>query len=215
MIDMRIIQIQDVIPLTGVTSLEISPPTLLIKSNGGFNSVSEVFINNSKSPDVVAESDRSLLAQVPDIEEQNFITSVIVTSSKFTNVSKRSKINFSFRPNYPTVSGIERLVQEFVKVMLQSPSTFSNMGGGLLKAAKSSVDLQSIAADMRIAIDKTRSQIIKKQSRSSTIPLEERLQSAYLIDSSFDSSRMSVSGTIGIDNRLSQKSVVGLKAPTS
>jgi len=210
MIDARVIAIQDVLPVNGIERLaDFDPPTLRLRGED-FNSVAEVFINDTSSPEVIAETDKSLLVQIPDIVTGQILRTITVTSTKFTKTMRRSLINFAFNPTRPGVSGLERLVQLFVKVMLQSPSIYSNLGGGMLKALGASHDASSLTADLQLSVDRARSQIIAQQAASNAIPLSEQLKDARLLNSEYNRGKLALTGTIAVDNQSGKSSVVGL-----
>ena len=210
MIDLRIIAVQDVLPVTGIERLaDFNPPTLRLRGED-FNSVADVTINGTMSPDVIAETNKSLLVQIPENVAGQLLRSITVTSTKFTKTTRRSLINFGFNPSRPGVAGLERLVQLFLKVMLQSPNTYSNLGGGMLKALGASHNAASLTADLQLAVGRARSQIIAQQAASPAIPLDEQLKDARLLHSEYNSAKLALTGTIAVDNRNGKSSVVGL-----
>lgn len=210
MIDIRVISVQDVLPVSAISRLvDFNPPTLRLRGED-FNSVADVFINDVKSPDIIAESDRSLLVQLPELVAGQFLRSITVTSTRFTQTTRRSVINFSFNPTRAGVAGIERLVQQVVKILLQSPNIYSNFGGGILKAMHSSRIVSSLTADLQLAVNRTRSQIISQQASSPAIPLDEQLKDLRLLKSQYDSSKLALTGSLAVDNRAGRSSVVGL-----
>lgn len=211
MIDIRLIYVQDVLPVIRIARLaDFSPPTLRLTGED-FNSVHSVFINDVKAPDIVPESGTSLLVALPDIVQGQLLKTLTVTSHKFTQTQRKSLISFAFDPARPSVSGIERLVQLFVKVMLQSPSTYSNLGGGFLKAFHNGdADPQTKVADLNLSVSRTRRQIMAQQAASPSIPLGEQLQDARLLHSEFNPGKLSLTGSIAIDNRLGKTAVAGL-----
>lgn len=208
--DIRVIEIRDVLPVTGMAVVEnITLPTLLIKGEN-FNNVYQVFINDVPSPSLVPVSEKELLVQVPASQEGEFLRSIMVTSNKFTKSTKQSSIECVFDPVAPGISGIERLVQNFIKIMFQSPGTFSKMGGRLLESLGRGSDAQTLTSELHLSVDRTRQQIISTQSRTTGIPLDEQLLDAQLLSSSYDRSKRSVVGTIKIRNKLGKSSAVGL-----
>ena len=105
---------------------------------------------------------------------------------------------------------LERLVQFFIKVLLQSPGTFSNLGGGLQRALGSSQSPQALTSDLHLAVSRARQQIIAQQTASPAMPLDEQLQDAKLLNSQYNRAKLSLVGTVRVENRLNKSSVVGL-----
>lgn len=222
MIDLQVVEIRDVLPVSAVYLAEgVDPPTLVVDGKD-FNSAHKVFINNIESPSVVVVSSRKLTVEIP-FELVVNITSVVVVSNRLTS-TERSKITFSLGTQPRGVQGIERLIQKFVKMMLQSPGRdiwSPKIGGGLLDmvgktfgkgsegvtAAASS----TLAADMQVAVDRTRSQLIAIQANSPATSATERLLYARLLESQFVPHEMAMYGRIELASHAGQAAVVRLQ----
>lgn len=215
MIDLKVTSIVDILPVTGIDWLpNTEVPTLVIEGSD-FNHVNEVFINGMKSPDVVVVSNRKLLAQLPDTQTEEPIRSVIVSSNSLT-LTDRSELRFEITDSPDSVSGITRLIQQFVKIMLQSPGSdifAPRIGGGLLRSIGKQLggptkDL--LVADFKKAVDEARRQMILLQASDHSLPAEERLLYATIAQMSFDTGSLSFSGKVALGNQTGQNYLVGL-----
>jgi len=84
MIDVRVISVHDVLPVVGIERLaDFNPPTIRLRGED-FNSAANVFINDVMSPDIMAETDKALLVQIPDIVVGQILRTITVTSTGFT-----------------------------------------------------------------------------------------------------------------------------------
>lgn len=222
MIDIQVIEIRDVLPVKEVSIVPgVNPPTLLILGRG-FQTAHRVFINDFESPNVFIINSTSLTAEVPFDLVVN-INSIVVVSSRLTD-TERSRITFGLSDQPKPVQGIERLIQKFLKVMLQTPRRdiwSPKIGGGLLDmvgktfgkgsegvmAAASS----TLAADMQVAVDRTRRQIISLQANSPQTAATERLLYARLVETQFLPHEMALYGRIELASQAGQSAVVRLE----
>jgi hypothetical protein len=215
MVDLQFIEIRDVLKLTSVANVTgASPPTLLIKGVD-FNSAQDVYINEVLSPDVVITSAKSLLAQIPPSQVGLAVTSVVVSSNRLT-MTDRSFITFGLGNTPRTVDGFTRLIQMFLKIMLQAPGTdifAPKIGGGLLRAVGQLIGNPSsstLVADFKRANDEARRQILSLQAGNPKLGITERLLYARVVEARFVPATLTLEGRISIGNQAGQGSVVGL-----
>lgn len=214
MIDLQVIQVRDLLKVRRVTEAGITPRTLLLTGED-FSSAQEVYINESLSPDIVVSDSTHILAQVPTPHLQSRIRTVSVVSSRLTR-TRSSTIKFLFGNIPNRASGIERLIQLFLKTMLQTPGTdiwVPNSGGGLLRAVGRAVgknDHASVVADFQLSVTRARQQIMQLQASNPPTDLSERLLYARPIDVKFLPHELALVGKIDIANQAGKSAVVGL-----
>ena len=191
-IDLQVVFPQSVIPLTKVKILpSVALPRTLDIYGKDFSSVAQVFINDVVSPSVVVLSKNRLLAQVPLLLANSTLTSVTVVSNQLT-VSPRSLIKFEIPPVASKVSGILRLMQVFLKILLTTPGRdiFAPRVGGNALAPLSMYYSESsaggIISSIILSVTQTQRQIITIQSQDPTIPPAERLLSATVTNAEFN-----------------------------
>lgn len=158
-----------------------------------FHSVDSVFINDVESPDVIVISPTRLLAQLPPgLQAPNppDVQSIMVLSRQLT-ITASSVLRFRIGDTPSAVSGILRMMQLFVKLLLSNPNSdiFNKpMGGGLLKnmgVTFGKEEGDSIKTNAVIAVSSTAKQIVSIQSRNGTLPRSERLLSAKVLGATF------------------------------
>jgi hypothetical protein len=208
MLDLRLVEIRDVLPVTQLERRVIEGLDVVSAHGEDFNFVHEVRINGVRSPSVTVLSGTHLLAQIPESELNNVLISFYVISARFTRTKRKSEIKFRF--NGSAVAGLERLAQLFLKVLTQRPSTFSKMGGGLVDAVGRGGNTVSMTADLHRAVSVTRQQLLAQQAGSTVLPLDEQLQDAQLLDAKYDATKRSVVGVILLKNRKGASSTLGL-----
>jgi len=186
---------QEAIRLSRIRFTPVSPlglPRALDVIGQDFRSVDEVLINDAESPDVVVLSKNRLIAQLPDfLQESLDVRSVAVLSRQLT-ITDRSYLRFRISDAPGVVKGIFRLIQLFLKVLLQTPGTDiwdRKAGGGALKnigATFGADEGADIVSDFVIAVDSTARQIIATQGREPRIPRDERLLTSQVISVGYD-----------------------------
>jgi len=213
--DLQVIEIRDLLKVTSYAYVANSnPPSMLIRGVD-FSSAQEVFINEAKSPDVVVTSMNVLLAQIPETQINSPIRSLIISSSRLTRTD-RSHIVFRIGDTPSTVDGLTRLIQMFLKLMLQSPGTdiFSKLsGGGMLGALgklMTNPSSSSLVADFNLSVSRARQQILALQARNPKLSMSERLLYARVISAKYNPSELALYGQIAIGNQVGKGSVVGL-----
>ena len=222
MIDIQVIEVRDVLPLTRVSIAEGVEPATLVLEGRDFNNTQYVFINNIQATNATVVSSTLITVEVP-FELVTPITSVVVTSNRLTQ-TERSKISFKLNDQPSSVQGIERLIQKFLKVMLQTPGQdiwSPNVGGGLLGSVgktfgKGSLGVTTaasgtLAADMQVAVDRARRQIMAIQANSPSTTASERLLYARLLESKFLAHEMALYGRIELASHAGQSAMVRLE----
>lgn len=192
-VDLQVVHSQEVVRLDHISVVSPGGIKSIRVRGQDFSSVDEVLINDIASPDVVILSGTELLAQLPDsMQRVPEVNSVVVINHKFT-VGARSVLRFRFGKTTGRVKGIQRLVQLFVKVLFTTPGTdiFNpTLGGGILGSLGSTYgkdDGDNVITEYVIAVQRTQRQLIAQQSKDQRSPRDERLLSATVVGSSFDS----------------------------
>lgn len=218
MIDLRIIEIRDLLPVNKVEYANGVTPRSIYVRGLNFKNAHEVWINEVKSPSVVIVNGTTLLAQVPTSILDAAIRSVTVVSHRITG-AKRSRIEFRIGDTTHLISGLERLIQTFVKLLLQTPGTDAFrpvVGGGLIAAAgKLSLNpitaANSVVADVQVAVSRTQQQLISLQANDSALSLSEKLLYAKLLEARFVPNEQALDCRIELANHEMQSGVVAME----
>jgi len=149
-------------------------------------------IRDRKSPDVMILSKTELIAQLPDSLQVNTNVQSVNVLSRTLTITPKSVLRFRIGDTPGRVSGLTRLLQLFVKILLTNPGSdiFNpNLGGGALKNVGVSFGIDqgtNIRADFIISVGRTVRQVIAIQSRNSSIPRDERLLTANVVGVTFN-----------------------------
>jgi len=185
---LEVIKFRDLIPIQSVPRYVpgFDNPTIEITGED-FSSAASILINEVPAPEFIIVNKHSLYVQLPEAA-QNGISTIEVLSSKFTRTTSSSKISYEIGDKTRTVSGILKLVQLFTKWIMQSPDSdiFNpERGGGLQELVgnfSSTKQMDRILTALTRSVGNTVTQIRASQSNIPSLPLDERLLSAEIID---------------------------------
>jgi hypothetical protein len=178
----QLIQLLDVIPTTLVRNVPGLVPRTLEVFGSDFRDVTAVTLNGFTSPSFVVLSANRLLAEVPDEVKSASITEVLVMSASLT-LTAQSLVDFTVGPAPRKVRGPQRLMQEFLRILLRTPGSnrfHPQSGGGLAKRVGKNMT-QHAAADATVAVAATERYIVSQQTPIRSIPANERLLAAEII----------------------------------
>lgn len=213
MLGIQLIRLLDVMPVTSYTNAPgVSPRSLIVKGEN-FQNISDVLINGMLSPTFVVYKPTELVAEVPVDFEDAIITDVAVLSANPTYTGK-SLIELTLGTKVREISGKQRLLQNFVRLLLRTPGSnifHKTSGGGLPKRIGSAMD-DRIAADIAIAINNTKQYIIASQTQERNIPQDERLLSAEISGLTIDPTNAAVYVTLVITTHAGARSAATLVA---
>jgi len=190
-VDLQTVLPQESIQLTRIRLTQLAGLRAIDVQGNDFRSVDEVQINEIPSPDVMVVSRTRLIAQLPSsLQATPDIQSVVVLANTLT-LNQRSLLRFRIGDTPGRVTGILRLLQLFVKILVSNAGSdiFSpNTGGGALRNVGATFGADEgggIKADFTIAVDRTARHIISTQSRNGRIPRDERLLRATVLGATF------------------------------
>lgn len=215
MIDIQVIEIRDLLKIVQVRPVPLSDPPALLIYGQDFRHIDELLINDVASPSVAVASNTQLVAQIPATEESAPIRSIVAVSTRLTR-SDRSKITFRLSDSPRQVEGMERLIQTFLKMLLQSPGTdifAPKIGGGVLRSVGKQIGRPSsstLVSDVHLGVSRTRQQIMQLQAKESALALDERLLYARVLDAKFVATELALIAKIQLGNQAGKASTLGL-----
>lgn len=216
MIDLSIIEIRDMLPVKNIKLAHGVVPKSYYVVGVDMRNAYQVFLDETKCPQVVEIDSRTLLVQAP-AQLTMSPRSVIVISNRLTNNTGRSRISFSLGDTTHFTSGLERLIQTFMKLLLQTPGTDAwqpKLGGGVLRAAGKiggTARVNTIVSDVQLGVERSRQQLIGLQANQPQLAISERLLYAKLLEARFSPQEQSLFCTIDIASQAMKSSVVLLE----
>lgn len=178
--DLKIAHFEDVLPITSIESLSKEPKMIALRGRD-FNSLKKIFINGQPSPYFLVKNSNLVHVQTPTDDPVREVTAI---SSNFT-ATDRSLITLEIGERPELVSGLLRLMQCFVRILLRDPGSdrfHPELGGGLhsLIDRYFSRNQAVISQEVALAITRTARQIVKMQINQELFP-SEKLASAVLL----------------------------------
>lgn len=202
--DIQVISVVDDLQIISVEDIEgAEPRTLRLIGRGGFNSAQRVIINDYGINTFVVVTDTVLLVAPGDtfdsvaVEDMN----LVVVSSSLTS-TRRVRLFFGPTVRLKSVTGIQKLIQHIVKVLLTNVGTNRfrlQEGGNLLKLTSFPLTPASrprIITALSQAVSSTETQIIAAQAAQRGLTLDERLLGLALGNVVFDDGTLEVQATI-------------------
>lgn len=190
-VDFQVVFPQQIVELSSVQVIYgVSPRTLDVLGED-FRAVDEVRVNDILAPDTVVLNKRRMLIRVPELVAQSAVTSVTITSNNIF-VSKKSMIRFRVGRVTSKVTGITRLMQVFLKILLTTPGRdifAPRIGAAALKNLGLTFGAdgsKQIISDFVISVSTAARQIVAIQGRDPSIPLDERLLSAKVVSAQYN-----------------------------
>lgn len=203
MIDIKVLVIKDLLPVSTVELASgVSPLSILITGNR-LDQANEVLINDIKSPEFVVLSNGRILAQIPSSELKASLRKVAVIAN-VPSTNRKSILHFEVTSSLRGIKGLEKLIQAFCKLLLQTPGTDRfrpDDGGGLLKLIGRNVskgDVKNLQAAVVGSVSRTRDQLLARQGPDRRIPSDERLLAAITESVGFDTNTTTLSARISI-----------------
>ena len=213
--DLKILTIRDLLPISKVDFVANITPLSLNIVGEKLDQATLVLINDVEAPEYVVVSRNRIIAQVPSSETLSIISKVVVVAEK-PSADRSSLLHFEMLGTFRSLQGVERLVQHFCKMLLQSPGSdkFSpGDGGGLLKIVGRNVsrgDSKSLQASVVGAVSRTRDQLLSRQASNSRIPSDERLLSATTEAVGFDVATTTLRARIALSAVSGRQAVANL-----
>jgi len=215
MTDVKIIAIKDLLTITAAQVVPNLLPKTLDITGLEFLQATSVEINGLASPQFIILSDTRLLAQMPSGQQSSIINSIAVFA-EVPAPDRSSVFLFEVGRSFKGLSGIERLVQMFIKLALQTPGRDKfrpTLGGGLLALTGQNITNSggtSLTSSAVSAIGRTRDQVISLQNQVPRIPPDERLLSADVIGIGFDTNTTTLAIRVSITAQSGQQAVTNL-----
>ncbi len=211
-VDFQVCFPQEAVRVSQVRPVPGLPVRTLDIVGDDFRSADEVLMNEVPSPSFVIVNRNHILAEVPDALKGSSITSVSVLSKRLI-ITPRSFIKFQIGPRASKTRGILRLMQLFLKLLLQTPGSdifAPKLGGGALRNLGQTVSVEDgtdIVSNLIISVDNTARQIIQIQGRNQATPPDERLLSATVLSAGFNKNETALLLSVDLRSQAGQAAV--------
>jgi phage baseplate assembly protein W len=215
MLDIKVLVIKDVLPIYSVEIAAGVRPLSLLVTGERLSEATEVLVNDQAAPEFIVTTPARLVAQVPTALRQSPITKVTVLAGS-PSITRSSLLYFEVGRSFQGLRGLERLVQLFCRILLQTPGSdrfYPNEGGGLLSMAGTSVSrgsASSLAAAVMNAVASTKDQVVARQTRDVRLPADERLLAAEVTNTGFHPESSLLAATISFTAMSGKQAVANM-----
>lgn len=211
--DIKVISAKAILPVRQVVPVRGFVPISVLVTGDSLDKTSEVFYNGAQVEQFLIQSSNRLLVRVPKDQIGRPLTSVVAYSSVPTQFSNAS-LSFAVPTPVRNVSGVDRMVQSFLLVLMTTPGSdiFSKGSGGGVRqfVGRSTSKGASASSDIALSVERTKSEILREQAKYPSIPLDERLLSAALDSVFFDKESSALYAKISLQNMLGQGAEVNI-----
>jgi hypothetical protein len=189
-VDYQVVFPVEVIKLNALRFVFGSNPPVLDINGQDFRAVDDVVINDQKSLGWAVLSKTRMLAILPAGVAPALVSSINITSRKLV-VTDKSILKFQISTTPAKATGILRLMQLYVKLMLTTPGSDifdKKTGGGILRFLGSTsygAEGGDIVRRFVVSNDLVSRQIITIQSRQPSLPPDEKLLAAKVLSARF------------------------------
>jgi hypothetical protein len=203
--DVKIAHLKNSLKVSSVSKISSNPPILKIIGEK-FNTATDILLDGIYTRQWVAISDKEILLYIPVTFSNKTIGTIAVVSDELIpNVPNLTFFEVGSRVR--KIEGIQKLVQQFTKILLQTPGSnkFQPVGGGLLSIIGKNTmsDDRTARTDIINGINRTKSYLISIQNNNKDLPLSEKLLDAKILNiSSGTQPNVSLVVNIQITNRV-------------
>lgn len=213
--DFRIVTAKINLRVTSFTPIRgFYPPSILITGEK-LNQADELQYNGVQVDEFVISSPTRIIAKIPPSQVGKRFTDVKVLAP--VSIARADALlSLGITRPLKMVSGIDRLVQSWMIIFMTTPgsSVFApNSGGGGKALIGRSTDKagKGVAADLSLAIEKTKQELFRVQAENQTIPPSEKLLSSSLDVVEFDAKTTVLSARVNIQNMIGDAAEVSLR----
>jgi hypothetical protein len=212
--DLRVVTAKVALKTISISPLRGFLPQSVLVVGEKLNQADEILYNGVQADEFVIASSTRLIVKVPTSQIGKPFTDLKVLAP--VSVAKADAVlSLGLTRPLKTVSGIDRLVQSWLLVFLTTPGSdvfAPNSGGGGAAIIGRSTDRtgKNVAADLALAIEKTKQEIMRTQAENQTIPPSEKLLASSLDSVAFDEKTTVLSARVSIQNMIGDVAEVSL-----
>lgn len=213
--DFQIVSAKIILPVTSIAPIRGFLPIAIVVLGQDFDQATEVHYNGVTVNEFIIQSKTRMIVRVPDSQIGKAFQTLEVVSSTFAT-KKDALLYLGLERPVRTTSGLERLIQMWTMVFLTTPGSdiFDPQSGGGAQAIigrTTDKNGKGVAADLAYSIDRTKTELLRLQSKNPNLPLEEKILSSSLASLSFDDKTTTLYARVTLRNMLGQSAEVSFK----
>lgn len=202
--DFRVVQTKASLPISSVAPIrEFVPPSIIVLGDK-FQYAEQILYNGVEVEEFVISTPNRLIVRIPSSQLGLPLTSVAVLTT-IPSAGNDSLLSLGLPKLTRSVSGLDRLVQDWMLLFLTTPGSDvfePSLGGGARQiiGKPSYGGGTSASAELSLAVSRTREQLLRLQAQNPRIPPAERLLSASLSSVRFDELTTTLTAVVDIQN---------------
>jgi hypothetical protein len=213
--DFGVVSARTILRITSMSPIRNFLPPSIVVTGDRLDATSEVYFNGVQVPEFVVSSSTRLIVRIPPSQVGKALKSLQAFASIPISQSRASLTMEIARP-VRSIQGVDRLVQSWLLIFLTTPGSdaFNPQSGGGGRAIVGRVTERngsSVAADLALSIERTKSELTKLQARARNVPLSEKLLSSDLESLDFDRGTGTTFASVSIVNMLGDRAQVSIR----
>lgn len=211
--DFKVVSAKTILNVTGVSPVRgFNPPSILVRGDR-LELATEVYFNEVTVDEFIISGPNRLIVKIPPSQVGRSLNSLRILSQAMLTKTD-SLLTLELPKPLGFVQGLERLVQTFVLVFLTTPGSDiwePNSGGGATAIIGKNTNYRGkgVAADLVLALDRTKTEIRQFQSKMN-IPLSEKLLSVDLQSLNFVAEESALNARVALTNMLGDQAEVAV-----
>ena len=203
-----LLNVQSVSPIRGFL-----PPSIVVIGDK-MDLAQDILFNGIPVLDFIVASKSRLVVRIPQSQIGKELKELRVYSS--TNLTRLdATLSLALVRPTATVQGMERLIQAWMMVFLTTPGSNafdpqSGGGGRAIIGRSTDKNHKSVAADLALAIERTKTELIRVQANQQGLPLSERLLTTNLETINFNDETTVLSARVSIKNMLGSQAEMAI-----
>jgi hypothetical protein len=213
MIDFRVIKVRSLLTANSYQPLRnFSPPSVLV-TGFDLDRAEEISFNNVPTKEFAILSPTRLVFKIPTEQVNKPLFSLQIFGTA-PGITPSGAISFDVGRS-AKIEGLDRLVQSFLLILMTTPGSDAfdrTSGGGARGIIGRSTDSagKTAAADLSLAVSRTKTELLAAQAKDRRIPPVERLLTAELSNVTFNPSTTTLSATVTLKNAVGESAQFNL-----
>jgi hypothetical protein len=212
--DFRVTQAKVLLPVQSVAPIRgFLPPSILLVGER-LDKATQIVYNGIVAEEFVAQSPTRLVVRIPPSQVGRKLDQLKVVSDVSITRGSAEVVLGIERP-LRIAEGIEKLVQSWLLLFLTTPgsdifSPHSGGGGRALIGTTTDRNHRSAAADLALAVERTRTELVRLQSVT-RVPPSEKLLNTVIESVQFDEDTTTLVAQVSIKNMLGETAEVSVR----
>lgn len=212
--DFRVISAKALLTVNRIIPIREFLPVSVLVVGERLDLTSEVTYNGIQVDQYIIQAADRMIVRVPESQVMQPLREIAVMAN--VDVARKdAAVSMAVPRPLKTVEGIERLVQSWLLIFMTTPGSdifTPDSGGGARSIIGRSTnrDHSNVSASLALAIERTKNELLRVQSKTPGLPLSEKMLSCTLDRIYFDSKTSVLNAQVSLSNMLGRSAQVSL-----